>query len=331
MRECEWCRGEFTPRNARQRYCNHREHRATCVNCPEETTFTGQPPWQRGIKRRGKPWACEACRGEVSKERRRDTSRERHGDAGYNNRDKARATMEERHGGGTTLESPLLRARVESTMTDRYGAPTVRGGMASLKNQGSRRANSRGIPLENSMEISRVLSREDTLERWLTENVGVGESITYGAMADILGCSATELSHAFSRRFPELKRRFIKVGESHWEKQVRDELIQLGVGEEEMLLHRRPLEGREIDIWLPGRKLAFEVNDLATHSRHGDDEPRGGKYGGRVKHGPTYHGWKVKVAAAMGITLHHVWEDDIARGIYRDELRRIIAENGRAP
>ena len=50
-----------------------------------------------------------------------------------------------------------------------------------------------------------------------------------------------------------------------------------------------------------------------------------------MKHGPTYHGWKVEVAAAMGITLHHVWEDDIARGIYRDELRRIIAENGRAP
>lgn len=331
MKHCEWCGGEFIPRNQRQRYCSDREHLATCMNCPAEKTFQGQPAWQRGKKRRDKSWACADCLGEVSKARRRATSQEKHGDPRYNNRAQARATMEERHGGGTTMESPILQNQVKATMKKKYGATTVKQGSAYIRNSASRRSRSQDIPLEVSLELTKLFALESALEEWLQRHLSDGERISYGELAMELMCSPTELSHVFSQRYPALKEKYIEVGKSYWEDLVVRELIFLGVNEEDMLLHRRPLEGREIDIWIPGMNLGFEINDFATHSRDKEDEPRSGSYGRGFKHGPSYHDWKVQAASSLGIALHHVWEDDIRQGNYRDELRHIIKENGRTP
>jgi hypothetical protein len=99
--------------------------------------------------------------------------------------------------------------------------------------------------------------------------------------------------------------------------------------QENILTHRRPLQGRgksrlELDLWLPTLKLAFEVQDFATHHPSSDTQISTLNWlpGVDLKHGPTYHKMKRELAhQQLGVRLVDLWEDQI-RG---DALPELLA------
>lgn len=60
--------------------------------------------------------------------------------------------------------------------------------------------------------------------------------------------------------------------------------------------NRRLLQGREVDIYLPGKNVAVEVNGLYWHSEKYKDE--------------AYHLRKSEECESQGVQLIHLWEDD---------------------
>lgn len=106
------------------------------------------------------------------------------------------------------------------------------------------------------------------------------------------------------------------------EKHVPEEMV--------VLREKQPLRysGRryELDLWIPDLKIAFEVQDFATHSRDKEDEPcQGYRYRGGLKKGPAYHTLKRVVAKEqLDVKLYEIWQDEILDGSYREIVRLAI-------
>lgn len=79
---------------------------------------------------------------------------------------------------------------------------------------------------------------------------------------------------------------------------------------------RRLLDGKEIDILLPEKKIAFEFNGLYWHSELNKDK--------------RYHYNKTKMCKDLGVQLIHIWEDnwklkkDIVKSIISNRLGKNI-------
>jgi hypothetical protein len=75
---------------------------------------------------------------------------------------------------------------------------------------------------------------------------------------------------------------------------------------------RKVLGGKELDVYIPDRKLAFEYNGVYWHGEHYKDK--------------NYHMEKSVTCLGKGIRLVHVWEDDwlyktdIVKNLIRGEL-----------
>lgn len=122
-----------------------------------------------------------------------------------------------------------------------------------------------------------------------------------------------------SRIDPQLLNR--SSSRSPLETYVFQELRKILGPDEPILQERQPLRDSngnryELDIWIPRLNLAFEVQDLATHSRTSDEELVENKFGKWIplKKGPANHELKRKLAAAIGVKLVDIWEDEILAG-----------------
>jgi uncharacterized Zn-finger protein len=88
----------------------------------------------------------------------------------------------------------------------------------------------------------------------------------------------------------------------------------------------------QLDIYLPELKIAFEVQDFATHSRLSNYEflegvwkERGGKSGLCYKKGPLYHETKRQLAwEQLGVKLYDVWEDEILDKSFHENIGSLI-------
>lgn len=79
------------------------------------------------------------------------------------------------------------------------------------------------------------------------------------------------------------------------------------------------LENREIDIVIPGLKIAIECNGVWWHSSAVE----------RIQKNPDYHSEKSQLARKKGYTLIHIWEDDwdLHPGFIKNQLTRLIEQH----
>jgi hypothetical protein len=97
-----------------------------------------------------------------------------------------------------------------------------------------------------------------------------------------------------------------------------------------IIRNSRPLRDngaiRELDVYIPDLKLAFEVQDLNTHSRDSDTEA--GKFKGNLltKKGPIYHQRKIELSKSqLDVDLFELWEDEIRDGSFISKVSEIIS------
>lgn len=97
----------------------------------------------------------------------------------------------------------------------------------------------------------------------------------------------------------------------HWsvaEKEIA-EYIKTIIPNKIILNNRKILNGKELDIYIPDLKLAFEYNGLYWHSEN-------------VGFPPEYHLTKSNMCRDKNINLIHIYEDE-----WRDETKKIITKN----
>lgn len=102
----------------------------------------------------------------------------------------------------------------------------------------------------------------------------------------------------------------------------------------EILRNKKPLMSKaggklELDFWLPSIKIAFEVQDFATHSRASNVEEAKRVWKSRgtgLKKGPEYHEAKRQLASEqLNVSLFDIWEDEIYESVsLENKLRAIL-------
>jgi hypothetical protein len=83
--------------------------------------------------------------------------------------------------------------------------------------------------------------------------------------------------------------------DSKWEIEIKDFITSLGIPSEK---NNSILKGKEIDIFIPTKKLGIECNGIYFHSTNGGNKD------------PNYHFNKTEMCIASGIQLLHIWEDE---------------------
>lgn len=185
-RECEWCKGLFSPKSSTSKWCE-RTHYSSCGVCGSDFEVT---PSSHVPQTCSSQCAGKLVNSEAAKAKRRATSLKRYGvehpfqDESVQER--GRATMRERYGVDSPLSPGPLREKGRRTSQERYGvewhAQTEEGKAARAATNRER------YGVENpfaSEEIKRKLKKT-----WL-ENYGVEHPMMNPAVA--AGVKATNL------------------------------------------------------------------------------------------------------------------------------------------
>lgn len=160
-----------------------------------------------------------------------------------------------------------------------------------------------------------------------------GRKPTRGDVKDFFGY---DLHRKSTRKSRNIDSKLFNLWDSYLELKTVDELVKNGFEEKSSIgecssdkhfIRNKMWHGeengkecvRQLDIYFPVRKIGFEVQDFATHSRV-DDEPysiNGMRRSDYVfKKGPTYSANKINFFKSLDISVYEIWEDEIRNNDY---------------
>lgn len=260
-------------------------------------------------------------------EKVKQTNLERYGVENIGNskevRAKIDATNEERYGSSNLFSVKSVRNKIKATNLERYGAENIGNSLTVRERIKATNQERYGcdFPLENK-EISRkaVVINIATLETEVRERVF---NSGYEIVGEYQGCEKRNLlkcfrcGNEFLHNIMSNKPLFCpfcdKVSGSQQENEIMTYIRSLGITARER--DRDVLDGKELDIYIPSKALAIEINGIYWHS----------EAGGKDK---NYHLNKTKMCEEWGIQLIHIFEDEIIyKGrIVKNRLRAILGK-----
>lgn len=181
-------------------------------------------------------------------------------------------------------------------------------------------------------------SRPDLLEEWdFVRNTSLDPTKISSGVKELAWWNCKNCSHKWrstvdnrnrGRGCPKCSNRFSRLEEKAFNSIV--EILKSLKNDTEIIQNSRPLREddllRELDIYIPDLKLAFEVQDFATHSRDSNTESASFKGIPITKKGPTYHKRKIELAKSqLDVDLYEIWEDEIRDGSFVSKVSEIIS------
>lgn len=202
-------------------------------------------------------------------------------------RQEVKKTNQSRYGVDNPMKSDAIKEKSRRTCLDRYGVEYY----SQTDNFRSKR------PARLPDEIIRLLDDRD----WLEEN---HKKLTAIGVADKLGVDGTTVKRYMDKH--GIHPHSTGVG-NRLESEIYDFVHSLGV--DALQSNRTILQGREIDILVPGKRIGIEFNGLYWHSSKFTDN--------------RYHLNKTEQANRAGYQLIHIFEDEWVNR--QDAVKMMIA------
>lgn len=298
--------------------------KTACIICNSQTKFSNKLQTYT-------PYCSPKC-GQldpVVKARREATNLARHGmkNAGGFGTLVHHTAMIEKYGYATPMGSELIKGKLKSTNLKKYGVQNVFA-VKQTKDKIAETLKTRyGKHVTNSMQLDHVKSQyRNSLGEWIPAVTNVElrrknklTTDTARVKARLLMYGITLLSTPESFKIDVLHTvkhtcgaefqaslwygnnprcyicNPILCGTSRLQQKVEEYIKSLGI---EIQTKQRLLDGKEIDIFIPHLNLGIEINGLYWHSEGAGVEK-------------NYHLMKTQLAIERGITLLHLYEDDI--------------------
>lgn len=226
-------------------------------------------------------------------EKTKRTKYERYGKSTYNNRDASRNTCLERYGVENVSQSDFVKNNVRNTCLERYGVENVsQDKNIAEKARETRKANEVG---KRDFLIGYT---DDGLWICKCENSSCNKckERTY----TITAANYDDRKRVGSETCTILNP--VCVQTSGCENELLEYIKSVYNGEV-ISSDRSVLGGKELDIYIPKLRLAFEYNGVYWHSDLYKDK--------------TYHSEKTQKCLELGIQLIHIWEDE---WIYKNDI-----------
>lgn len=286
------------------------------------------------MKKYGNPVGANSKSG---KEKAKKTKLEKYGSETYNNRELAAKTCLERFGSRSYPSSKDGRKKlseIERRFHQDNSSETARQVYAK-----------RGLILDKEADRESIIEKYEILvndEKFNEFLIGLAKKLGrkpfYEDIVKVLGCQTSTLARKRSRN--KTINDLINVNkDSYLETLVNDQLIANNMKEDRFKnsigkgtywrRSRRIIPPLELDFYIPAMRIAFEVQDFATHSKNSDKDPTEGIWSNRLhyKNGPTYHTMKRNRCNDIGIVVHELWEDEIRSDILSRKIKDILEEN----
>jgi hypothetical protein len=219
--------------------------------------------------------SSHAMRNNTVKQKLQQTKTQRYGDHSFNNRDKFQQTMQtktpeelmqtrdqriqtnrEKYGVDFVLQSDTVRSSIAKTNLERYGVENAaQNPQVKQKIQKTMKDRFGCHFQQQHMTPHAIQCLNDP--QWLLSN-------NHRLLIDIaqeLGVTYHTVNRAFEVR--QVQRADVGYNRSQGEKEIADWLISLGLNVRTNV--RDQLNGAELDIWIPAKRLAIEYNGLFWH------------------------------------------------------------------
>lgn len=239
------------------------------------------------------------------KEKAKQTKLEKYGDEFYNNRDKMKSTNIERYGIDSPIKLQKFFDKSKQTKLEKYGNEFYNN------RDKAKYTNIKRYDAENPM-LNKIIQQK-CLESYRKSKLNNNKDlIGYTDDGDRIyncqtpSCSACEEkcfiipSNVYYDRLRQgvcLCTRLLPIG-----KYTKGTTIELFIRElldkhniEYITNNRKIISPKELDIYIPSKKLAIECNGIYSHSTNYKQ--------------PSYHVNKTKDCRTNGIELIHIWED----------------------
>lgn len=223
-----------------------------------------------------------SCSNKHTVDRIRKAKEEKYGDPNYNNTKKFKDSISKK----TEFEKKKSLEKRRKTKTEKYGDPNY--------------TNSKKASKSRTKTI--IKDKNGFIQMYDVEIIECQENSSYKIRCKKCGEESHVLNSRFNSRLrkgqdPCVKCNNIASGTSNQEEEIAQFIESLGI--KVTRGDRKELEGHEIDIFIPSKKIGFEYNGLFWHSEFRVDK--------------NYHLDKQEKAANKGISLIHIWEDDWER------------------
>lgn len=223
---------------------------------------------------------------------------------------KAVATVREKYGVDNVFASDEIKKKIRDANLAKYGTEFP------MKNEEFHEKQKKGMREKHGVEYAgqvhttkkavAVLSTEKTLREFIQSQYG-GEKPTIVEISNDLGCSETAVGHkinAWGMQDLIGWRDFLP------EKEIKTFLEGMGIS---FIEHDRSvLSGKEVDFYIPSKKIGIEFNGSYWHSE--------------AKKDPLYHQRKSLLAAERGVFIFNIFEYEWECPAKKEKILEILRE-----